>query len=622
MKHIYVLVLSVIVIGSIVFLMASTSEGKLHTDYQAPTNEELAGQTYGVVVIGGEPEGVAAAVAAARNGANTLLIEKRDGLGGLMTYGMLNYIDLVNGIGGDSAVAGIFKEWHDLVGGDVAFDIERGKDAFMHLVLSEPNLTLTLDTTVEDAVMEGSTVVGAKVERHGDVLELKGKRFIDATQDGDLAVMAGAPYYQGGADHNLGDRQMAVTLMMHFKNVNWSGIKQAARDGLFRGGETTPTVAWGFNDLAYEYNAVEENTRLRGLNIVRTTEDDGTEGVIINALQIFGVDGTNPADLKAAIEKGKRETEHVLTFLRKEFPGFEEAEIASYPDELYVRETRHIESEYMLKMKDIWTHTDFWDGIAFGGYPVDVQATDLSNYGYIISAPTQYAIPFRSTVPLKVENLLVVSRSAGYTSLAAGSARIIPTGMAVGEAGGTAAPLSIERGMTFREMSKSEVVIESLRETLAKQGAKVEHFDIGYPYEGEWFDEAVQYLINFGVVTGGYKNDLEIESDLNRLHMANILSNGLERSNKEAYNKYASEIQVANMEDPTFKEGSFTRDEFASYLVEVFGDGANVSATPWDQALELGLIDEEIYERLGENVTLKRKHGYYIAAQLLQKYSE
>ena len=104
----------------------------------------------------------------------------------------------------------------------------------------------------------------------------------------------------------------------------------------------------------------------------------------INALQIFDVDGLSETAKAEAIEKGKRETQHVVEYLRKEFSGFENAEIASYPSELYVRETRHILAEYQLPMSDIWKNSDHWDNIGYGAYPVDVQAQTPHDYGYVI----------------------------------------------------------------------------------------------------------------------------------------------------------------------------------------------------------------------------------------------
>ena len=127
----------------------------------------------------------------------------------------------------------------------------------------------------------------------------------------------------------------------------------------------------------------------------------------------------------------------------------------------------------------------------------------------LLSTPEQYAIPFRSLVPKEVDGLLVVGRSAGFSSLAAGSARVVPTGMVTGEAAGVAAVLADSKRSFFRDMSKNETMIETLRETLDQQGAFVDHVETDYPYKGEWYDESIQTLMDYGLVVGGYSNDLK-----------------------------------------------------------------------------------------------------------------
>lgn len=395
-----------------------------------PYVKDINDTHYDVIVVGGEPEGVAAAVSAARNGAKTLLIERRDGLGGLMTYGMLNFIDYDYDMNGTIANAGIFKEWHDMVGGKVVFDIETAKKAFLKLVQNEPNITLSLSTSLQDVIVENDELKGVVVSDEQGEHTYYAERFIDTTQDGDLAYLAGVPYFIGGEDIGLADRKMAVTLMMHLDGVNWDRLALAAVTQKFGAAKINPVAAWGFVDLHHQYTPTEPDTRLRGLNIAR--QSDGT--VYINALHLFGVDGLDEQSKQEAIERGKRETEHIVAFLREEFPGFEQAEIASFPPELYVRETRHFYAEYQLPITDVWENRDHWDSIGFGSYPVDIQASSIDDYGYILTDPKQYAIPFRSLVPLEVDGLLIASKAAGYSSLAAGSARIIPTGMTVAEA--------------------------------------------------------------------------------------------------------------------------------------------------------------------------------------------
>ncbi|QDY44761.1 FAD-dependent oxidoreductase [Planococcus glaciei] len=312
-KAVIALVAAIAVIGGILAYASGKS---------SPLNPSKENH-YDVIVIGGEPEGVAAAVSAARNGAKTLLVEERDGLGGLMTFGKLNFIDMVQGIDKTSAVGGIFKEWHEQVGSGSAFEIIQAKEAFLKLVEDEPNITLTLNTEFTDVHKdETNTVTGATLESAEGTKTVYGKRFIDATQDADFAVEAGAPYFVGGEDINLKDRFMAVTPVIQLSGVDWDGVRKAAEDEVFGPAEVTDSVAWGFSELHYDYQPAEEITRLRGLNLVRTQPEGQDEQFYINALQIFGVDGLDEQAKKQALEIGNREAGAYYGIPSRQFPGF------------------------------------------------------------------------------------------------------------------------------------------------------------------------------------------------------------------------------------------------------------------------------------------------------------
>jgi hypothetical protein len=617
---------STILFGFVQSVMVTLNKEKLMSTYKAPLNPPKLQKKYDVIVLGGEPEGVAAAVAAARNGAKTLLIEHRPGLGGLMTFGMLNFLDIAQGTDGKSVNRGIFQEWHKLVGNDIAVDIKLAKASFLKLVLDEKNITLTLNTEIVSPILsdDGVTVTGVNLSNKNGEHIVKAERFIDATQDADFAAASGAPYYIGGEDIHLKDRLMAVTPVIHLKGVDWEGVKAAAKSKKFGKAEVTSTTAWGFNDLHHMYKAKEDNTRLRGLNLVRIPNATEGDEFFINALQIFGVNGLDPEAKREALDRGKREINNVLTYLRKNFPGFEEAELASYPTELYVRETRHIKAEYQLTMADVWTRRDHWDSIGFGGYPVDVQATSLKDWGYVISSPKQYAIPFRSLIPLKVENVLVTGRSAGYSSVAFGSTRVIPTGMTTGEAAGVAAAMSLGKKHTFRSLSKDQQWIKQLRSKLEKQGAYVKYFSLNYPYKGEWFDESIQFLINYALLVAGYNNDLYVQSDLKTLHFVNLLVNGTKRIDPETF-KHMEDILRVIYDVPGVETSVFTRNQLAGYILYVYGNMNHKDMGDkdiWRLALEHSLIDRTIYDRIPEDRVLNRAEGYYIAAYLLNALVE
>lgn len=604
------IVAATIIITYVIYFI--TKPKLLKESYETPITLQTFENEYDVIVIGGEPEGVAAAVMAARSGSKTLLIEKREDLGGLYTFGMLNFLDIPKSENQRNISRGVFEDWHELVGNGNGFDIEDAKAAFKQLVYAEENLTLAVNTTVNNVVMRNKTLTGVEVENQYGNFHIKGKVFIDATQDADIAVMAQVPYFIGGKDIGIEDKKMAVTLMLHLKNIDWRGIKKTAKSEKFGPATVTHSVAWGFSDLHYMYQPVENNSRLRGLNLVKQGDD-----YYINALQIFDVDGLNEAARLAAIEKGKRETLHIVDYLRKEFSGFENAEIVSYPTELYVRETRHIMAEYQLPMSDIWTNKDHWDNIGYGAYPVDVQAQTPQDYGYVIAAPEQYAIPFRSLVPLEIDGLLVVGRSAGYSSLAAGSARIVPTGMVTGDAAGIAASLAIDEGITVRELSNDEGLIEQLRTNLKQQGAFVDHMTSTYPYQDEWFDLSIQTLMDYGLVVAGYENELPIEKAVTMHNFMNMLMSATKRMALESTAEYS--IQLQKSYDVIINKENRPLDlQEASDLLALIFLNEPSSKDNWARLIDADIISEKTAEHIeSTNHALVMKELYAISADVM-----
>ena len=168
------------------------------------------GVDYDVIVVGGDPEGVCAAVSSARNGLKTLLIEDDEALGGLMTLGKLNFIDICESRDGSILTQGLFMEFYDAVGG-TAFDVEKAKQFFLDWVTNEENATLKLNTEFIEPVMDGNAIVGVVVEENGRQVTYTASRVIDATVDADVAAAAGVPYTIAGEDIGEKKRHMGVT---------------------------------------------------------------------------------------------------------------------------------------------------------------------------------------------------------------------------------------------------------------------------------------------------------------------------------------------------------------------------------------------------------------------------
>lgn len=497
-------------------------------------NETFNEDAYDVIVVGTEPEGIAAAVSAARNGMKTLLLGEDEALGGLMTIGELNFIDMCESRDSTLLTQGFFKEFYDAVGGS-AFDITEARNFFLSVVTAEPLLTLRTQNQFVEPIMNGNTIVGVRMDENGVERVYYGSRLIDATVDADVAAAAGVPYTYAGEDIGEKDRQMGVTLVFELSGVNWTKVSlhlnwqrfkaEVLKQGAADMGATKKT-AWGYTEEGYAYEPHDSMMRLRGFNIAR--QNNGN--VLINALIIFGVDPLSDESKAEGIARAQAEMEYLIPYIQENFTGFENAELVATAEQLYVRESRHIIGEYQLTIDDVLENRDQWDKIAIGAYPVDVQPTATQTYGTVIGSPDRYAIPFRCLVPKIVDNLLVVGRSASYKSLAAGSARVIPIGMAEGEAAGVAAAYSVNNQTDFRTMSQDKNAISRVQDTLKKQGAYLDDFTVHEDFMDHWAYPGVKVLRSLGILDGGYSNDYKLDEPISRWRYQNMINNVLKKA--------------------------------------------------------------------------------------------
>ncbi|MBO5428940.1 MAG: FAD-dependent oxidoreductase, partial [Peptococcaceae bacterium] len=214
-------------------------------DTQTPNGTIEAGVDYDVIVVGGDPEGVCAAVSSARSGLKTLLIEDDHALGGLMTLGQLNFIDICEDRQGNILTQGLFMEFYNAVGG-TAFDVETAKQFFYDWVVNEEHATLKLNTAFVEPVMDGDSIVGVVVNENGKEKTYTASRIIDATVDADVAAAAGAPYTVAGEDYGEKDRQMGVTLVFELSGVNWDAVTDYLENDDNTGTGATNKAAWGY----------------------------------------------------------------------------------------------------------------------------------------------------------------------------------------------------------------------------------------------------------------------------------------------------------------------------------------------------------------------------------------
>ena len=561
------------------------------------------GMDYDVIVVGGDPEGVCAAVSSARSGLKTLLIEDDEALGGLMTLGKLNFIDICESRDGSILPQGLFMEFYDAVGG-TAFDVETAKQFFYDWVVNEKNATLKLNTEFIKPVMDGDTIVGVVVEENGEQATYTASRIIDATVDADVAAAAGAPYTVAGEDIGEKERHMGVTLVFELSGVNWDKVVDYLENDDNEGTGATDKTAWGYTREGYAYEPKDDLMRLRGFNVAR--QDNGN--VLVNALIIFGVDAMSEESKAQGIARAQKELEYIVPYVRENFIGFENVELEGTASQLYIRESRHIIGEYQLTIDDVLENRDQWDKIAIVAYPADIQPTAGQTYGTVIGSPDRYAIPFRSIVPLEVENMLVIGRSASYTSLAAGSARVIPVGMAEGEAAGVASAYSLNNAISFRDMSADEAAIADVQKTLKKQGAYLDDFEVHEAFMEHWAYPGVKVIRSLGLLDGGYSNDYRLDEPMGKWRLQNMINNSLKKTGSD----------FALVEDITDPVTNGNMIAVAARLADVEADSYTGQLSGLQ---EKGIVTEEILNHMGtEHEAPMAAEAIMIVANLYNYY--
>lgn len=445
-------------------------------------------KTWDVIVVGGGVTGFVAATAAARNGAKTLLIERDGALGGTMATNLVGPMMTFHSVN-EQMIKGMAQEVVDrLVAlkaspghivdntGYVAtvtpFDNEALKLVAQRMVL-ESGAEILLDTWIRDVIMEENTIRGVMVFHKGGSENLYGRVVIDASGDGDVAFRAGAPYEMG---RNLDQRVQPVSLMFRVGPIDMKALKDyiIAHPEEFRlnkeGIQALSTQEHiAVNGLVEKLqNSINKgDLPLRRESVLFFSTGQADE-VIINMSRIADIDPLDAWSLTKAELMGREQMFALMQFLQNTAPGFGKAHILASGARVGIRESRRIMGEYVLTGEDVTGGKHFADAILRNSYPIDVHAPTPEDpqFDGFLKPGEYYEIPYRCLVPKKVEQLLVAGRCISATHEAQGSLRTSPACMALGQAAGTAAALSIQEETNPRLLNPS-----LLRQTLISQGA-------------------------------------------------------------------------------------------------------------------------------------------------------
>lgn len=416
-------------------------------------------KSYDVAVLGGGPAGIAAAISAARNGTRTILIERYGFLGGMSTIALVYPWMTFHSATGEQVIQGIAQEIVDrLIALQASPGHLRDTVGFVHTLtpynpevyktlahdmLQQAGVDVLLHATATDVITDGNRITNVRLHHKSGTTHLEAKVFIDATGDGDIAYMAGAPWEQGNKDHKV----QPMTMKFRMRGVDLEKVKHYIQQhpSEFYGksliSELDHLPLTGVMGFFSQWKAA--NLPIPRDGILFFTGPHADE-VLVNVSRISGLDPTNIEDLTKAEIEGRKQVLLLETFFRDYIPGFDQASVSSVGTQVGVRETRRIIGHYVLNGEDVLDGRRFDDVIARSGYPIDIHNPEgrgvTANF---IREGGAYDIPYRSIVPLHITNLLLAGRCISTTHEAQATTRLTPSCMAIGQAAGTAAALAV-----------------------------------------------------------------------------------------------------------------------------------------------------------------------------------
>lgn len=427
---------------------------------------------YDVIVAGAGVTGIVASVAAAREGAEVLLVESSGTLGGLITGGRLTkptglvqpgvYRELIEraaGLGGaDPAVRQTY--WGSYSG---SYDAEVMQRTIIELI-DEAGVNVLLFAHVTGAIKSDHQVVGLNLQTKAGPAIVMGRAFVDSSGDGDVAVAAGADFMFGRTSDG---RTQPMTSYFRVLEVDFA---QLAADCLEHTDDmwevVVPEEAQDNRDYALNFLCTGFTHR------ISQAKEDGFDWIVpknhitikagmltgeasINVTRVQG-NALDPFERSHAVLEVRRQAYCAFDFLRRYVRGFEGAKLLEIAPTLGVRETRRIRGDYVLTEDDVRNERRFTDAIGLCNAPIDVHDPG-GEEGYMDSVGSGYGIPYSCLLPAGVDGLLVAGRPVSADAIAFGSTRNTPACSLTGQAAGLAAARASAQGKSPRDISVEDL---------------------------------------------------------------------------------------------------------------------------------------------------------------------
>lgn len=427
-------------------------------------------EKYDVIIMGGGTAGALAGIAAARNGAKTLIVEKDSHLGGTATFG-IPFLGIVSG-NGEIVNGGMVKELIErMVKEGFCFGIARGAHwnipenyefsltpfdpeglkFVLQEMCEEAGTEVLFNTMLAAAKKEGNRVTGVTVCTKAGLCDLEAEVFIDCTGDGDLVKASGGSFQERDCVQNS-------SILFHIGGVDLEKFRQALEDGEYVLGKGS----WHTRIIELPKNPGAKKSLVHMAGHLKPFDDDRTitftavsyrDGEIhLNATRVPGVDGTDPWQVSKAEFTERRHVMETFLAMKERVPGFERAVLLQTAP-LGIRQSRNIVGDYIITREDVLGAATFEDGVARGAYPIDIHDPKGGRTQFqFIKDGGSYEIPFRAMLPKDLDGVIVAGRCISADHNAHGTVRIMGCCLSQGEAAGTAAGMAVKEGKLPREL--------------------------------------------------------------------------------------------------------------------------------------------------------------------------
>lgn len=448
--------------------------------------------TYDVVIIGGGPAGTVAAIASARCGAKTLLVEQNGYLGGMLTMAgtgpqmtfHAGSTQVVQGIA-EEIVARLVKEgfspghMEDFVGyasSVTPFDAE-GMKLILETLVKEAGADLLYHTVYTGCEWEDRKIRKVRLYGKQGFFDVSASVFIDASADADLATHAGIGSVYGREEDHLAQ---PMTMNIKVSNVNRDKMIEYIKNN---SGDMLETIPFERLQLiprsgmqgAYSIirMAKEKGEFPIDRDMVLCFETNNPGEYILNMSRIIKKSALDSFDLTEAEIEGRKQAHAIVAFMRNYIPGFEHAVIVTTGPHIGIRESRKINGAYRLTASDLLENKMFEDAIAMGGYPIDIHSPDGGTMEHhYLKKGSWYSIPYRCLYTNELDNLLVAGRCISATHEACAAVRVTPILMAISEGAGTAAAIAAKQGIGV-----AAIDVAQLQNLLKDHGAFLEPYN-------------------------------------------------------------------------------------------------------------------------------------------------